>query len=65
MPMFPGTPTFVGWILIHNYMSVMIKNYDVKWWLHGAVLEAFSLVKLENIDININLVKGCDANDIS
>jgi len=60
---FPGSPTFVDGISMDNHIGITIKNCIVKNWLRGIVLEAFSSVELENIEIDGNLVNGLDAND--
>jgi len=60
---FPGPPTFVDGISMNNRIGITIKNCSVKNWLRGIVLEAFSSVELENIEIDGNLVNGLDAND--
>jgi len=60
---FPGPPTFVDGISLDNRKGIKIKNCRVKNWLRGIVLEAFSSVTLENVEIDGNLVNGLDAND--
>ena len=60
---FPGPPTFFDGILMDNRIGITIKNCIVKNWLQGIVLEAFSSVELENIEIDGNLVHSLDAND--
>ena len=62
---FPGPPTFVDGISLDNRKGIKIKNCNVKNWLRGIVLEAFSSVELENIEIDGNLVNGLEANDMS
>ena len=62
---FPGPPTFVDGISMNNQIGVTIKNCVVKNWLRGIVLEAFSSVTLENIEIDGMIANGLDANDSS
>jgi len=59
----PGSRTFVDGISMDNHIGITIKNCIVKNWLRGIVLEAFSSVELENVEIDGNLVNGLDAND--
>jgi len=59
----PGPPAFVDGISMDNKKGITIKNCNVKNWLRGIVLVAFSSVTLENVEIDGSLANGLDTND--